>query len=453
MTSIALVVLDTLRKDAFDEHFGWLPGLSFERAYSTANWTGPVHASMFTGKYGSAVGVSSKSLGLDCGRSVLAEDLSAAGYRTRLWSANPNVTPRYRFDRGFDEVVTPTQLPYPDRTVFDVTSFVAEHEGLPPYRRYARAVREIITGDYDTLASLRRGFDAVRGVENHAAPDDGAQGVRDRVADLSVVDDEFLFINLMEAHTPYYPPEPYREVPGSVEMPFGDAYLGVDDPERVRAGYESTVRYLSDIYREIFGHLRERFDYVITLSDHGELLGEHGEMWNHVNGVYPEITHVPLVISGERLDGRSDSDHARSIDLLEGECRTPVSLLDVYETVRRLAGLEPGETESRSLVPAPTEGSTYLSEYRGPFTESLERAKSEGMNLDRFDRDLFALIETGYYGYEDYEGWVEEGSTDRASPREELHDLVDRKGMATLDRTDSEMNAAVSDRLKRLGYI
>lgn len=453
MTSIAVVVLDTLRKDAFDEHFGWLPGLSFEQAYSTANWTGPVHASLFTGEYGSAVGVSSKSLGLDCDRSVLAEELSAAGYRARLWSANPNVTPTYDFDRGFDEVVGPTQLPYPDRTVLDVASFVADNQHLSRHRRYARAVREIVTGDYDTIPSLRRGFDVFRGVENNNVPDDGAQGVRDRVADLAVADDELLFVNLMEAHTPYDPPEPYREGAEPVEMPFGEAYLGVDDPERVRAGYEGAVRYLSDVYREIFGHLRERFDYVITLSDHGELLGEHGDMWNHVTGVYSEITHVPLIVSGEGPDVGNDPVDARFDEPLDGECHATVSLLDVYATIRRLAGLDAGETGGRSLVPAPTEGSTCLAEYRGPFAESLERARAEGLDLDRFDRDLFALIETGYYGYEDYDGWVERGSTDRASPRADLHELVEREEMAALEPTDTEMSAAVSDRLEKLGYI
>lgn len=55
--NIALIVLDTLRKDSFDEHFDWLPGRRFENAWAPSHWTVPVHASLFTGHYPSEVGV------------------------------------------------------------------------------------------------------------------------------------------------------------------------------------------------------------------------------------------------------------------------------------------------------------------------------------------------------------------------------------------------------------
>jgi len=61
-------------------------------------------------------------------------------------------------------------------------------------------------------------------------------------------------------------------------MPFGKAYTGVDDPELVSDGYDSTVQYLGDTYQEIFSALEEDFDYTITVSDHGELLSEYHGM-------------------------------------------------------------------------------------------------------------------------------------------------------------------------------
>lgn len=54
--SVALVVLDTLRKDTFDRHFKWLPGVNFEDAYAPADFTTPVDGSMFTGLYPSEHG-------------------------------------------------------------------------------------------------------------------------------------------------------------------------------------------------------------------------------------------------------------------------------------------------------------------------------------------------------------------------------------------------------------
>ena len=58
---------------------------------------------------------------------------------------------------------------------------------------------------------------------------------------------EFLFVNLMETHTPYFLPKEYRDYNSPIEMPLGKAYTGVDDLELIRDGYDSAVQYLGDI--------------------------------------------------------------------------------------------------------------------------------------------------------------------------------------------------------------
>jgi hypothetical protein len=220
-------------------------------------------------------------------------------------------------------------------------------------------------------------------------------------------------------------------------MPFGKAYTGVDDPELVRDGYDSAVRYLGDIYQEIFSALEEDFDYIITVSDHGELLGEHHGMWNHVSGIYPELTRIPLVISG----------------LQDEDCDLTVSILDLYTTVLELAGMNSNQDSSQNLT-SPQDSRTYLAEYRGPFDRSLERSKSEGLDLDKYDQDLFAIIESGYYGYEDYDGWREVGDSSRANPQDDLDELLDRMGMRRLRvDEDGDLDDGVEDRLERLGYM
>lgn len=438
MSSIAVVVLDTVRKDYFDEFFDWLPGLWFETAYSTSNWTGPAHASLFTGKYGSSVNVSSKATALECDRPVLAETLSEAGYTTRGWSANTNASQVQNFDRGMETFVGPAELESGDREILDVAEFGAEHSDLSRPRRYARAVSEIILGEYDTVPSLLYAYRKVSGDDWKPIPDDGASVVRQRAADLTVGADEFLFVNLIEAHTPYFPPPEFRDFDAPVDTPFGTAYLGVDDPELTRRGYRSAVRYLGEIYKEIFGHLSAKFDYVITLSDHGELLGEHHDMWNHVSGIYPELTHIPLVISGDGLSGETD---------------TLVSILDLYDTILDLAGVEGLPSEGRTLLPVPTDQPSYLAEYRGPFEQSLERAAEHEFDLEQYDRDLFALIEPGYYGYEDYDGWRERGDPRRTNPRAHLCSRVSELGMESIDHADTELTDQAAARLEELGYI
>ena len=136
------------------------------------------------------------------------------------------------------------------------------------------------------------------------------------------------------------------------------------------------------IYKEIFSALEEDFDYIVTVSDHGELLGEHHGMWNHVSGIYPELTHVPLVISG----------------LKEEDCDSTVNILDLYTTILELAGVDSNQDDSQNLT-SPRDSRTYLTEYGVPFDRNLERAKSEGLDLDEYDRDLFAFAESGHYGY------------------------------------------------------
>lgn len=103
MPSVALSVLETLRKDSFDEQFDWLPGTRFERAYPTSGGTVPAHGSLFTGKFLSETGVYAKSESLTPEEPVLAEALAEAGYMTRGSSANANVSDAFAFTRSFQE--------------------------------------------------------------------------------------------------------------------------------------------------------------------------------------------------------------------------------------------------------------------------------------------------------------------------------------------------------------
>ena len=64
-SSVALVVLDSVRTDYFEEHFDWLSGRYYTDAVSTSHWTIAAHASLFTGRYPGEVGVNMKDTGLD----------------------------------------------------------------------------------------------------------------------------------------------------------------------------------------------------------------------------------------------------------------------------------------------------------------------------------------------------------------------------------------------------
>jgi len=201
MTNVAVVVLDTLRYDAFAEAFDWLEGARFTRAYSTAHWTIPAHASLFTGQYASEVGVHGRSPSLDCPHRTLAEAFADAGYRTRCLTANTQQTQYEGWDRGFDEFAGPANLRRVDDGLFDWGRHIETTERGP--KRYVAGVWNCLADDCDTLRSLKHGYDLFSDPKWTG----GATDVRDRLRATDFGDDEFLFVNLMDAHTPYRPPE------------------------------------------------------------------------------------------------------------------------------------------------------------------------------------------------------------------------------------------------------
>lgn len=445
MSTVALVVLDSLRADRFDARFDWLPGRSFRNAYSTANWTAPAHASLLTGRYGSEVGVLPSSPSLPTTAGYLPEQLGERGYVTRGLSANPFFSSRFGWDRGFDEFLGPDQLKNPSETVyFDWNPYtVAPGDGtLRAFRRYLRGITACLRSDADTWASMRRAYDLKFGgyAASREVEDDGAGTVLEFVREWTPTRDEFLVVNFMEAHVPYAPPAPYWS--GTpVYLTAQHSLLEREPPDGAKQAYDAAVHYLSDVYREVFAALDEKCDYVVTCADHGELLGEHGGRWNHVYGVYPELARVPLVVSGDDLSG-TDS-------------RT-VSLLDVHRTLAAITGVDV-DSRGQSLLGEVT-ACDRLVEYRGLIDLARERLRDSGVpdsTVDDFDRPLFGLCgRDGCYGYETPDGWCRVGEP-TVGPVEDRAARL--RGELTVPRTRSETSsvddADIQERLEDLGYV
>jgi arylsulfatase A-like enzyme len=458
VTDIAVVVLDTVRADVFEEEFEWLPGKRFDAAYSTSHWTGGAHASLFTGMYPSEAGVSVADWTLSAPDRVLAERLSTAGYRTRAFSANINVSPTYEYDRGFDVFEGTRDIEYPMSSVFNWYRHLEEHEH--PWLGYLTGAAASLGGEYDTGRSLRFGLAEALAGTPLGSNDDGAGQFRDLAKSMSPSGATFLFANLMEAHQPYRAPPSYRSTDPYDLGPAFETTLrnrfddpeaaladGVDrnhagpDPERAWAAYEDCVRYLSDVYREAFEALRTQFDYVVTLGDHGELFGEHG-VWEHGYGLYPEVTNVPLVVTGP--------------EFAEKHVDAPVSLLDVYYTVLALADGTDPDGRGRDLRKVEDERAvTYLTEYNGVPLMRREALRKRGYTvaaIDTVDVEYRGLVADGYYGFQSDEGWRESGTPPVKEPQREVADIrksvPDNRGT---DETDS-LDPQVRERLEELGY-
>ncbi|WP_458189881.1 sulfatase-like hydrolase/transferase [Haladaptatus sp. NG-WS-4] len=436
MTNIALVVLDTLRKDAFDKHFDWLPGKRFERAYSTANWTVPAHASLFTGFYSSEVGVHATNMFFDADKPAIAEQLQEVGYTTRAFSANTHVSGHFDFDRGFTQFKTPAKIEQlNDDDQFDWLGYNrnADSTGV---EKYLKALYACLRDDSATIPSLLSGINLLR-YGGNPTEYGGSDEALDWLRDTQFGKQEFLFLNLMEAHEPYRAPPEFQTVKEpELTDSVGNISIGEVNAQQTKQAYDDCARYLSDNYKKIFNHLNSEFDYVITLADHGELLGEH-DSWGHEYGVYPELTHVPLVISGEGLSG-SESRAA--------------SILDAHRTIQTLADIE-GESRGRDLRDGMFSKS-FLTEYHGLTSWSEKKLNENGYQeaVERYNKNLRGYAHSqDYYGYETQSRIQITGAERAPNISEKIQQICDELNIRTVEE-NNDVPDEVKDRLEDLGY-
>jgi arylsulfatase A-like enzyme len=222
----------------------------------------------------------------------------------------------------------------------------------------------------------------------------------------------FAFLNLFDAHEPYFPPDSVKEnmPPGSSWDDFTH-YVGVmvgasavrtdkwdmDRSERVAhaAGYSATIHSMDSEIRRMLEELERRGvlgnTVLIVAGDHGEQLGEH-DLFGHSNSLYLPTLHVPLLV----FDGRKGNEQ-RVVGRV-------VSLRDMAATILDLAGLDaasqgiPGSSLARYWA-EPEEGSADSADppaetafsvlFRGSLTEPwypVERGPA-----------MYSLVDSAYH--------------------------------------------------------
>jgi arylsulfatase A-like enzyme len=377
--NVLFVVLDTVRKDHLSV-YGYdrptTPGLDavaeealvFEQAVAPAPWTLPVHASLFTGLYPSEHGASQETPYLD-GATTLAERLSAAGYATACYTANAWVTPYTRLTAGFDD----------HDNFFEVLPGGFLGDSL------ARAWKEL--NDRDALRGLANrlvgvGNAAHERLAGGAHADSKTPAVVDRTIEFVESSSKpfFAFVNLMDAHLPYHPPERYREAfapgvdPASVcqnskEFNCGARAVDGAEWEAIRGLYDAEIRHMDAELTRLFEWLRANGEWedtlVVVCADHGELHGEHG-LYGHEFSVYDPLVNVPLLV-----------DHSDPT-VGPGRRTDQVELLDLYHTLLDYAGATAPDAESGDAVPVERTRSLFAPEYRAFGTNDGPRAVGDG---------------------------------------------------------------------------
>lgn len=276
--NVFVIVLDTVRADrisCYGVADGVTPNIDAFAEYAdryasctaTSSWTLPSHASIFTGlfpfEHGShgfeVDGMIDNVHPLHPDHRTIAEELAGVGYETAGFVAN-NVylAPRHGMDQGFQ-------------------TYELHHEPSPKLLGRARKFLEDRTPESGTPEKPL-----------------------------------FMFINLMDAHRPYFvsnergelvEPSKEKKKEGLLEQLCIQVMVEGKPPgelaERVSARYNRALSSMDQQVGLFLHELRQRdlFDnsIIVITSDHGEAFGTHGIV-EHAKDVYEPLVSVPLIV-------------------------------------------------------------------------------------------------------------------------------------------------------------
>ncbi|WP_237722440.1 sulfatase [Singulisphaera acidiphila] len=312
-------------------------GVRFEEARSTASWTLPSHAGMFTGQWHHRLSVGWDQA-LDRTYPTLAEYLSKQGYATAGFVGNIYYcNRRYGLDRGFARY----EDYYENQTVSPFETIRSSSLGrcLLPLIGYP----------------VRVGFAEMYRRKNADMLNQDLLGWLSKQRDHRPF---FAFVNYYDAHAPCVLPEGTHRRFGHAERPRKEQTEALKryqklnahtlkpedgDPKQIdregieilRDSYESCIAYIDAQIGRLFADLERQGmlenTMVVVTSDHGEHFDEHGFV-GHGQSVYRREVHVPLLII-------PPSNSSRSL-LAKGVVPEPVSLRDLPATIVDLLAIK-----------------------------------------------------------------------------------------------------------------
>jgi len=316
--NVVFIVLDSLRRDklsVYNDKVDFTENIQefsedtavYENAVANSSWTFPSHASMFTGMYPWEHGATQRNLSLDVEKPLLAERLNEEGYRSAVYTTNAWLSGKFGVTDGFDKVDNLSSTGFSEfltkiRRMMDEWLASAGNERIK--RHLVRAGNYLFhyrSNGTKTDQILERGENFVKNGE----------------------DPFFLFMNLMDPHEPYFPPEKYREKhdapePREVCQDPTDYHFGRKDPdfEKINRIYDASIDHMDDMLGGFFDFLKDEDLWedtlIVIVSDHGQMLGENGE-YGHQFSVSDPLIHMPLMIKGEENENVEEQVELRKL--------------------------------------------------------------------------------------------------------------------------------------------
>lgn len=366
-------------------------GIEYQNAFSTSPWTLPSHVSLFTGTYTSKHGTHADSRKYDGTVDTIAELLSRNGYETVGFTNNAWVTDEFGLAAGFDEFYKVWQY---YQTDFDFGEVRLTTRGATQIKRALKGAvsgelfKNVVNAIYGGYLYRRNDYGAKR--TNELA----TRWIRNRADDRPY----FLFINYLEPHLDYQPPEEFAdqylpedityqealEVPQNPwEFLTGALSLSQHELSALRALYRGELAYLDEQLGNLVSVLTEeekaRETVFVVVSDHGENIGDHGLM-DHQYSVHDTLIHVPLIVSGSEFTADSPNEKL-------------IQTVDVVPTLFDTVGINiDTDTQGLSFHPeSDDKRSTAIAEYLAPqpsISILSERTGVPENHLTEFERQI-----------------------------------------------------------------
>jgi arylsulfatase A-like enzyme len=331
--NIILIVLDTVRYDAFSESLsnGSMPRLAsfidefniFDNCIAPSPWTVPSHVSLFTGLYPSEHNVHedtnhkqstilmNKVLNFE--GNVLPESLKEFGYTTYGFVANPNLMPGTGFERGFDYLLfsdmfseindvyyafrRTIEKKYPDsyKDILKLANNFSYRELLYFSKKPSNAIKMpyLIYNYIKYSHSIKiSGFPLMKGGKN----------IVNIVGNSSFKEPFFMFLNFMEAHDPYVLANGELfsgEARKMLRYLGGDSNIGKSQLSHFKELYRSEISLLDTFLGKIMDFLIKTKYYdeslIVITSDHGQNFGEE-HYYGHGILLSDSLVRIPLMI-------------------------------------------------------------------------------------------------------------------------------------------------------------
>jgi choline-sulfatase len=438
--NVVFLVLDSLRKDRvsaynddveFTEHIQPVADSSvvFENAVSQAPWTLPSHVSMFTGEYPWEHGTTHARSYFEGDRETFVSSFDDAGYATAAITPNIWITPHKGMTDDFDYVQN--FLGKADNGLSVRLSRLATkvHHSLGDTQK------RVLGRQVDRLFRLF-------GVDDACKSEETVEATERYLDERPGGQPFFLYVNLMEPHEPYDPPNRYTDRHGvtdtaAIPQRQKDIFTKEDiDFDELGKVYDASVDYADDLVGRVVEALERNGladdTVVVLLSDHGQALGEGGAFGHQFTVMEPVVNAVLMVAHPEFEPGRRDR---------------PIELRALNGLVPFFAGLRPRPDDifAETVLGGcefPENFTGYIPRDRwDQYYRKHRYAKRDGTKVVK------SVTEDGEQRYEAYD--TDTGATVPVPPH--LKAAVDNTGDAEAGE-GPEPDEQVQRRLEKLGY-